>query len=129
MNAIVENTPANAVPLEVATIGVPPSLSFVFARRHGVVLQEIAADRAIIISRPDVTPFALAEVRRFVGLPLELRRVSEEEFERELRNKYEGGDNVAMQAMGGLEEDTDLAHLALDLPEPSDLLESDDDAP
>ena len=34
-----------------------------------------------------------------------------------------------MRCVGGLEEDTDLAHLAQDLPEPSDLLESDDEAP
>ena len=31
--------------------------------------------------------------------------------------------------MGGLEEDTDLTHLAQDIPEPSDLLESEDEAP
>ena len=34
-----------------------------------------------------------------------------------------------MQMVGGMEDDTDLAHLAQDLPEPSDLLESDDQAP
>ena len=36
---------------------------------------------------------------------------------------------MAQQMVGGLEDDTDLAHLAQDLPEPSDLLESDDHAP
>jgi len=34
-----------------------------------------------------------------------------------------------MDAMGGLEEEGDLAHLAQDIPEPSDLLESEDEAP
>ncbi len=34
-----------------------------------------------------------------------------------------------MQTLGGLDEDTDLVHLAQELPEPSDLLESEDDAP
>src|SRR5882757_63481 len=129
MNAIVDSTPSVAVPLESVVAAQRPGLNFAFARRHGVVVHEVLADRVVVISRFDVSPLALAEVRRFVGLPLELRRVSEEEFERELRSKYEGGNNAAMQAVGGLEDDTDLAHLAQDLPEPSDLLESDDDAP
>ena len=34
-----------------------------------------------------------------------------------------------MQAVEGLDDTTDLAHLAQDLPEQADLLESDDDAP
>ena len=41
---------------------------------------------------------------------------------------YEAG-NDAMQAAEGVEESTDLAHLAQDLPEQADLLESEDDAP
>jgi general secretion pathway protein E len=34
-----------------------------------------------------------------------------------------------MQMLEGLDDNTDLAHLAEDIPESSDLLESDDDAP
>ena len=49
-------------------------------------------------------------------------------FDALLRTAYEGG-NDAMQAAEGLEEATDLAHLAQELPENADLLESDDDAP
>ena len=41
---------------------------------------------------------------------------------------YEAGSG-AMEAMGGLDDNTDLAHLAEDLPEQADLLESDDEAP
>jgi general secretion pathway protein E len=58
-----------------------------------------------------------------------MRRVDPEEFDRILRQHYEGG-NSAMQMAGGLvEEDTDLAHIAQDIPEQADLLESDDHAP
>ena len=45
-----------------------------------------------------------------------------------LRRAYEAGSD-AMQAVEGLDDTTDLAHLAQDLPEQADLLESDDDAP
>ena len=37
--------------------------------------------------------------------------------------------NAAMQMVEGFDDTTDLAHLAQELPEPSDLLESEDDAP
>jgi len=105
-----------------------PLLNFTFAKRHGVLLQGTLNGRAFVVARNDVTVTALAEVRRVVGVPLELQRVDSEEFDKQLRSAYESG-NSTMQAMGGLEGDTDLRHLAEDLPEPSDLLESDDHAP
>ena len=51
-----------------------------------------------------------------------------EAFDALLQQTYEAGSNAAMQ-MEGFEDTTDLAHLAQELPEPSDLLESEDDAP
>ena len=77
----------------------------------------------------DVLPSAIAEVRRLVNVPLLIKRVDPEQFDQALRSQYEAGENAAQEAVGGLEDDIDLAHLAQDLPEPSDLLESDDDAP
>ena len=71
----------------------------------------------------------LAEVRRFVGVPLKLERVSVETFDSMLRIAYEAGSGAAMQMLEGLDDNTDLAHLAEDIPESSDLLESDDEAP
>jgi type II secretory ATPase GspE/PulE/Tfp pilus assembly ATPase PilB-like protein len=46
-----------------------------------------------------------------------------------LRLAYEAGSGAAMQMLEGLDDNTDLAHLAEDIPESSDLLESDDEAP
>ena len=78
--------------------------------------------------RENATPFAIAEVRRYMRVPLKLERVPEAEFDLLLRHAYEGG-SYTMQAVEGLDETTDLAHLAQDLPEQADLLDSDDDAP
>ena len=104
-------------------------LSFPFAKRHGVLVRAIADDHADTVCRPGVTPQALAEVRRFVGVPLKLERVSVEVFDSLLRIAYEAGSGAAMQMLEGLDDNTDLAHLAEDIPESSDLLESDDEAP
>ena len=105
------------------------SLSFTFCKRHGVLIQKAGEDFAEAVYRAGAQPAAIAEVRRVLGVPLQLRRVDSDAFDQLLRTQYEGGSNVAMQMVGGMEDDTDLAHLAQDLPEPSDLLESDDQAP
>jgi general secretion pathway protein E len=102
-------------------------LPFAFAKRHGVVLREIRDGTAFCALRSDANPGAIAEARRVLRMPLQLERVSDEEFDRLLRSGYEG--DASLQMMGEIEGDTDLAHLAMDLPEQADLLESDDDAP
>jgi general secretion pathway protein E len=107
-----------------------PLLSFAFCKRHGVLIQNIDNGVAQAIYRVGAQPSSIAEVRRVLGMALQLRRVDSEQFDELLRKRYEGGTNTAMQMAGGLvEDDTDLAHLVQDLPEPSDLLESDDHAP
>lgn len=104
-------------------------LSFAFAKRHGVLVRGVTDGIAQAVYRPGATPLSIAEVRRFLGVPLKLERVEAEAFDALLRTAYEAGSSAAMQMVEGLDETTDLAHLAQELPEPSDLLESEDDAP
>ncbi|HLY51797.1 MAG TPA: type II secretion system ATPase GspE, partial [Steroidobacteraceae bacterium] len=103
-------------------------LSFAFAKRHGVLVGDVVDGVAQCVCRDNAAPQALAEVRRYLRCPLTLERVSEAEFDRLLRRAYEAGSD-AMQAVEGLDETTDLAHLAQELPEQADLLDSEDDAP
>ncbi len=104
-------------------------LPFAFAKRHGVLVRGIADDSADVVVRDGASPLALAEVRRHLRRPLKLERVNVERFDLLLREAYEAGSGTTMDAMGGLEEETDLANLAQDIPEQSDLLESEDEAP
>ena len=104
-------------------------LPFTFAKRHGILLQETDDSEIIAVCRPGLDLLILAEVRRFAGAPLKLKRVSSDEFDAALQLTYEAGSSETMQAMEGLEGETDLFSVAQALPEPSDLLESDDDAP
>ena len=106
----------------------PQRVGFAFAKRHGVLVQRVHEGIAECVYRHDAAPLAVAEVRRFLGVPLRLEKVEEATFDSLLRQAYEAG-NDAMQAAEGVEESTDLAHLAQDLPEQADLLESEDDAP
>ena len=102
--------------------------SFAFAKRHGVLVKRVVEGVADCACRENATPHAIAEVRRYMRVPLKLERVPEADFDNLLRLAYEGG-SYTMQAVEGLDEATDLAHLAQDLPENVDLLDSDDDAP
>ena len=113
----------------VATSAPGAMLSFAFCKRHGVLVQRIVDGVADAVYRAGAQPSSVSEVRRVLGIPLQMRRVDADDFDRMLRQQYEGG-NSAMQMAGGLvEEDTDLAHIAQDIPEQADLLESDDHAP
>ena len=91
-------------------------------------MQRVHDGIAECVFRPGAAPRAIAEVRRYMGIPMRLEKVEETDFDSLLRQAYEAG-NDAMEAASGVEESTDLAHLAQDLPEQADLLESDDDAP
>ncbi|MCC6173375.1 MAG: type II secretion system ATPase GspE, partial [Gammaproteobacteria bacterium] len=99
-----------------------------FAKRHGVLVRRVAGGVAECALRHNVAATSIAELRRFMRMPLTLERVEDATFDQLLRQAYEAGSD-AISAAGGLEETTDLAFLAQDLPEQADLLESTDDAP
>ena len=126
----------NEVAQAVSLARVPPvppgperKLSFAFAKRHGVLIREFAADgTAMCVCRQDAGPFAIAEVRRYLRRAIKLERIPVADFDQLLQRTYEAG-SESMQAVEGFDDTQDLAHLALDLPEQADLLDSDDDAP
>ena len=116
-----------------APAAAPPAvdkrISFAFAKRHGVLIGEIADGVARCTVRGVASPLAVAEVRRYLRLPLKIERVDEATFDAMLRQAYETGASNAMDAVGGFEGNEDLTQLAQVLPEQADLLEADDDAP
>ncbi|HKT32254.1 MAG TPA: type II secretion system protein GspE, partial [Gammaproteobacteria bacterium] len=124
-----DSDPGTAGPVlseaQVAVRGIP----FPFAKRHGVLVEAVENGTARVVHRQDVTSEALLETRRVLGLPLMARAVSNEEFDTLLQQAYEEQTNSAMQMMEGLDENVDLFSVAQALPEPEDLLESEDDAP
>jgi general secretion pathway protein E len=118
-----------ATPEPTAETGTFRVLPFTFAKRHGVLIRDITKDSAEAVCRPGASAISLAEVQRFAGVPLKLSRVSGEAFDALLQESYEQGSNKAMQMVDGLDDHLDLTQVAQELQEPSDLLESDDDAP
>src|SRR5690606_6792413 len=84
--------------------------------------------QALVAYRPGVRPEVLAELRRHCARPLLLERHEAAGFERLIRDLYDGGSGSAPVA-ADLEGSSDLNAIAEALPEPEDLLESEDDAP
>ena len=107
----------------------PPALSFSFARRHGVIVvtNDDGSHQAYV--RRGALPSILSEVRRTLNVPLQMEIVERDRFEELLQSTYESKGDQAKQMVEGLEDNTDLMRIAQDLPEPSDLLEAEDDAP
>ena len=105
------------------------SLPYSFAKRHGVLIRSIDEHEADAVYRSGVSPTSLAEARRFAGIPLKLSRVSAEVFDTMLQDFYEQDRTKASQMVDGLDEEFNLTQVAQELQGPSDLLESDDDAP
>ncbi len=104
-------------------------LPFTFARRHGVLIESSSPDGAAVLAAPRASTSALLEVRRVTGVPLRLREVSEAEFDVRLQAIYEAGQADSEQMIADLGSDANLADLAQVLNEPTDLLDSADDAP
>ena len=125
-----ELVPESAEEITLAADPVPGRvLPFSFAKRHGVLIREFEDGLAHAVYRTGASPLSLAEARRFAGIPLKFTRVTGEAFDGLLQQTYEQGSHMAMQMAGDLDEQTDLLQVAQELPEPSDLMESDDDAP
>ncbi len=108
----------------------PGRPAYAFARRHGVVLLGWSeAGEARIAWRQPGELRALTELRRYLRAPLQVEKVAADEFDRLLEQTYAEGESTASEVAADISGDMDLNALAENLPEPADLLESEDDAP
>ncbi len=104
-------------------------MPFAYAKRHGVLIGHVEDGHATVLCREGVSALTLAEMRRYLDMPFTIERLDNEGFDAVLRQSYEHGSGEAMHMMEDLGEDLDLSRVAMQLPEPEDLLESEDDAP
>ena len=102
------------------------NLPYAFAKRHGVLLDENEPD--LLLCRERLLPQVLMEIQRMAPGKLRFQVVDPPAFDRLLALHYDRGQAGAamMQELG---DEADLNDIAESLPEPEDLLESQDDAP
>ena len=60
-------------------------IPFAFAKRHGVLITEIHNGTAKVLCRPGVSSTVFAELRRYLGLPVQLAMISPDDFDATLQ--------------------------------------------
>lgn len=104
-------------------------LPFSFAKRHSILV-ESTTDEATRICLQAKTSFdALLEVQRIIPTPFSIEELGAAEFGLRLQKTYENGSAATEQMMADIGAEMDIDQLAAELNEPTDLLESSDDAP
>ena len=112
-------------------------LPYHFAKAKGVITaRQIGADIEVWLA-PDPASSTLSEVKRMTGKGLKPVLLSTEEFNARLAHAYAGGDragnaaddSAVQEIASNIESAADLAQLTESLPEITDLLETENDAP
>lgn len=99
-------------------------LPFAFASSQGVLV-----DEGRVFHKPGVKLQTLLELRRHLGRPFEFEELEEKVFRARLTQLYQSNDGEAQQAVEEMGAEFDLTALAEDIPENSDLLSGEGDAP
>lgn len=99
-------------------------LPYDFASDHGVLLED-----GRLLHKPGLALPVILELRRFLGQAFDLAEVSDQEFQTKLTALYQSGDGAAQRAVDEIGAEFDLTSLADEIPQNSDLLSGEDDAP
>jgi general secretion pathway protein E len=105
-------------------------IPYSYAKKHNVLVERESSDSATVtcINTPKLV--VLSELKRRLNCALVLRKLSQSEFEEALRVAYEKGGSQATQLMDDMGDGgMDLERLAQEMPQTTDLLEADGDAP
>jgi len=105
------------------------ALPYHFARAKGVIAARKLPDAVELWVRPGVTAAAIGEARRVLGAPVRTLMLAPELFERRLAQLYTSDASGAEALIDDLSAEVDLKRLAEGLPEITDLLEAEGDAP
>jgi len=104
-------------------------IPYSFAKKHNV-LASPEDDGSVAISCIETPKLAvLSELKRRLNTRLVLNKLPVAEFDELLRSMYDKGGSQATQLMDDMGDDLDLERLADEMPQTTDLLEADDDAP
>jgi general secretion pathway protein E len=103
-------------------------LPYSFARRHGVLLLGLDANAHVGL-REGAEPSALIEVRRAMGRPLRIDRMTAPAFDQAFSEAYADSDMGVGEGADGLDFSDGLDCLLDEFPATADLLDPQDDAP
>lgn len=123
--AMIEEHAINELP---ETVPGMRRIPYSYASQHGVFLSE-TDDGVLLCYKHGLKPTVLAEVRRFARTGFKTEALTESEFQRRLSLAYQKSSSEAAQAAEDIGADIDLSRLAEQIPETSDLMAAEHDAP
>lgn len=102
---------------------------YTFAKQHGILIRRYDLNSGAEVICLNTTPFAIiCEVQRFLQCPMQVKKMHPDEFQNYLAQIFQAQSSL-LDATQGMEDSLDLNHLAGQLPNSEDLLDSQDDAP
>ena len=105
-------------------------LPYHFAKAKGLLAARAQAESVELWLRAgSVEAASIAEARRILGRPVKTETLAADQFDRLLAQAYSRAGRSAEQLAVDLGQNVDLAQLAQELPQITDLLEAEDDAP
>ncbi len=105
------------------------TLPYHFAKTKGILAARRTGDAVELWVRPGVSASAISEARRVLGVPVRAVMLSAELFERRLTQLYTRDGGRAEDLIDDISGAVDLRSLAEGLPQITDLLDAEDDAP
>ena len=102
-------------------------LPFTYAKAQRVVIDPENPARALY--EGSLSADTLLEMRRLLGPDLQLQSVPSADFQATLTRAYQRDNSEAQQMAADIGSDVDLSRLADEIPEGSDLMDAEDDAP
>ncbi|RBP51361.1 type II secretion system ATPase GspE [Arenicella xantha] len=104
-------------------------IPYAYAKKHNVLVN-MSDDGVALVTCVQTPKLAvLSELKRRLNARLTLNKVIASEFDVQLRSIYDTGGSRATKLMDDMGDDLDLERLAEEMPQTTDLLEADDDAP
>jgi len=104
-------------------------IPYSFAKKHNILVTQSESDKAIVTCVATPKLAVLSELKRRLNCRLVLNSVPQSEFDEQLRVVYDKSGSQATQLMDDMDDGLDLERLAQEMPQTTDLLEANDDAP
>ena len=104
-------------------------LPYAYASSKGVFLSRDDQGSTVLHYMQPLDVLVLAEVRRVAGVPLLLDEMPEGDFRAQLTQAYQKSSSEAVLAAEQMGDNLDLSRLADEIPETSDLMDEDEQAP
>ena len=105
-------------------------IPYSYAKKHNVLVEQSGPESATVICINTPKLIVLSELKRRLNCQLILQKMAQSEFEEKLLAAYDTGGSQATRLMDDMGDGgMDLERLAQEMPQTTDLLEADDDAP